>query len=79
MNILKVPPHVEQFLLKTNWKSAERLLYNQGCKKDTCGVRQEGKSEKKKKRIPFKITSERINYWVFSRNKLNHGGERTIF
>ena len=39
MNILKVPPHVEQFLLKTNWKLAERLLYNQGCKKDTCGVR----------------------------------------
>ena len=39
MNILKVPPHVEQFLLKTNWKSAERLLYNQGCKKDTCGIR----------------------------------------
>ena len=26
--------HVEKFSLKINWKLAERLLYNQGCKKD---------------------------------------------
>lgn len=25
---------MEQFLLKTDWKLAEELLYNQGCKKD---------------------------------------------
>ena len=27
--------HVEQFSLKTNWKLAEGLLYNQDFKKDT--------------------------------------------
>lgn len=33
-NISKIHLHMEQFLLKTDWKLAERLLYNQGCKKD---------------------------------------------
>jgi hypothetical protein len=34
MNTSKIHPRVEQFSLKTNWKLAERLLYNRGCKKD---------------------------------------------
>ena len=34
-NISKIHLHVEQFLLKTNWKWVKGLLYNQGWKKDT--------------------------------------------
>ena len=30
--------NVEQFSLKTNCKLAERLLYNQGCKKNPQGI-----------------------------------------
>ena len=35
----KIPLHMEQFSLKTNWRLAERYLNNQGCKEDPCGVR----------------------------------------
>ena len=38
--------HVEQFSLKTNWKLAERLLYNHGCKKKQYTHQQVGKEEK---------------------------------
>lgn len=34
MNISKTHLHVEQFSLKINWRLAERLFYNQGCKKN---------------------------------------------
>ena len=34
---------VEQFSLKTHWKLVEELLYNQGCKKKTRIIGQEGK------------------------------------
>lgn len=34
-NISKMHLHMEQFLRKSKWNLAERLLYNQGCKKDT--------------------------------------------
>ena len=30
-NTSKISLRVEQFSLKTNWKLAERLVYNQGC------------------------------------------------
>lgn len=30
----KIYLHVKQFLWKTNWKLAERLLCNQGCRKE---------------------------------------------
>ena len=43
MSISKIHLHVEQFSLKTNWRLAEKLLYNLGCKKDTWGIRQVGK------------------------------------
>ena len=33
MNAQKLYLHVEQFLLETNWRLGERLLYNQGYKK----------------------------------------------
>ena len=35
--------HVEQFSLITNWRVAERLLYNQDSKKDPPGIRKEEK------------------------------------
>ena len=36
--------YIEKFSLKTKWRLAERLLYNQGCKKDPHGIiREEGK------------------------------------
>ena len=35
----KIHLHVEQFSLKTNWRLAERLPYNQGCRKDPHGIR----------------------------------------
>ena len=34
MNTSKIQLREEQFSLKTNWKLAERLLYNQGSNKD---------------------------------------------
>ena len=33
MNAQKLYLHVEQFLLETNWRLGEKLLYNQGYKK----------------------------------------------
>ena len=38
MSTSKIRLHVKQFSRKTNWTLAERLLYNQGLKKDTHGV-----------------------------------------
>ena len=32
MKVTKIHLHVEQFLLKSNWRLAERILHNQGCK-----------------------------------------------
>ena len=43
MNISKIHLHVEQFSLITNWRLAERLLYNQDSKKDPPGIRKEEK------------------------------------
>lgn len=43
MDTSKIHLNVEQFLLKTNWRQTERLLYKQGYKKNTQGSRQEGK------------------------------------
>ena len=43
MNTSKTHLQADQFSLKTNWKLAERLLYNQGCKKGPRGIGQEGK------------------------------------
>ena len=43
-NTSKIHLHVERFSLKTNWKLAERLLYNQGCKKDP--LNQVGREQK---------------------------------
>ena len=42
-NTSKLHLHVESFSLKTNWKLAEGLLYNQGCEKDPHITAQEGK------------------------------------
>lgn len=39
----KIHLYVEQFLLKTNWRLVERLLYNQDCKKDPHWIKEEGK------------------------------------
>lgn len=38
---LKTHLHVKQLSLKTNWRLAERLRYNQGYKKTTHGIRKE--------------------------------------
>lgn len=43
MDTSKIHLNVEQFLLKTNWRQTERLLYKQGYKKNTQGSRKEGK------------------------------------
>ena len=32
-------------LTKTNWRLAEKFQYNQGCKKDPHGIRQEGRED----------------------------------
>ena len=32
MKISKIHLHVELFSLKSNWRLAERILHNQGCK-----------------------------------------------
>ena len=45
INISKLHAHVEQFSLKTNWRVAERLLYNQGCKKDYGELIRKGREE----------------------------------
>lgn len=39
----KIHLHVEKVSLKTNWRLAKRLLYNQGYEKDPHGIRQEEK------------------------------------
>ena len=44
-NMSKIHPLVEKFSWKTNWKLAAELLYNQGCKKDTHIIRQDGKKK----------------------------------
>lgn len=44
MNTSKIHLCMEQFSLKTNWKLAERFLYNQGYGKNTHVIRQEGKA-----------------------------------
>lgn len=36
-NTAKIHLHLEKFSLKTNWRLAEILLYNQGCKKEPHG------------------------------------------
>ena len=35
---IKMYPHVEQFSLKTNWRLAEKLLYNQSFNKHPHGI-----------------------------------------
>ena len=51
MNTSKVQLYVEQFSLKTIWRLAERLFYNQGCKERyTRGMI--GKEEKQSHRDP---------------------------
>lgn len=40
----KIHLYVGQFSLKTNWRLAERLLYNQGCRKESFRNRWEGKT-----------------------------------
>ena len=42
-NTSNIHLQVEQVSLKTNKKLTERLLYNQGCRKDASGIGQEGK------------------------------------
>ena len=44
MNISKIHLHMEKFSLITNWRLVERLLYNQDCKKDPPGIREERKA-----------------------------------
>ena len=34
----KIHLHVEKFSLKTNWKQAEGLWYNQDCNTDICVI-----------------------------------------
>lgn len=46
---------MKQFLLKTNWRLRERLLYNQGCRKDPYRVRQiQKKSDQVRTHTPGK-------------------------
>ena len=40
---------MEKFSLKTNWKLAEILLYNKGCKKDLHGIKKEGNHQQNEK------------------------------
>ena len=46
VNISKIHQHMEQFSLKTNWKLAEGLLYNQNYKKDRCIITPHRKQRK---------------------------------
>ena len=63
MNTSKLHLHVEQFSLKTNWKPAEGLLYNQGCMKDMHIIRQEGK-----KSVP--VPDQDLGLWEGTQRKM---------
>ena len=41
-NRTKIHLYLEQFSWKTNWKLAQKLLQNQGCKKDFYGIGWDG-------------------------------------
>ena len=59
MNTTKIHLHVEQFSLKTNWKLAERLLYNQGYKKNPHIIRMERKKVIKSRPVPWERKGRR--------------------
>ena len=49
---------MEQFSLKTNWRLAERVFYNQGCKKYPHGIGIKGKEAIKSRPVPLRWNSE---------------------
>ena len=62
-NTSKIHLYVEQFSLKMNWKLAEGLLYNQGCKKDIHVIREEGKKSSWSQGLcPWEGTEEEGEY-----------------
>ena len=77
-NTSKILLHVKQFSLKTNWRLAKRVFYNQDCKKHPQTQSWVGKEKKKSGQdlCPKEVTERRRNTQVhrFHRgvSSLNH-------
>lgn len=62
MNTSKIHLHAEQFSLKTDGRLEERLLYNQGCKKNLHGISVKRREAIRSGHVPFPRRQEKGDY-----------------